>query len=379
MLHEFLEKYKKEILLLSEEKTLKLAGVRGESDKLKLGLPLFYDQLIRVLEQKLSSNPPEELLVAAAEHGKEFLRLGYSVSHVVHAYGAMCQAITELATTKSANISSSEFNILNGCLDVAIAAAVSEFQFRSVEASEAREIKHLGFLAHELRNALSSATLAQEMIKAGLVGTGGSTAAVLEANLSRMRHLIDRSLSEVRMRADVDLFVEKFRLVDLLDQILITAKIDADKKQQTLSCEVDWKIEIETDRQFVLSAIANLVQNAIKYTKSGGKICLRAKTSADRVLIEIEDECGGIEAGKIDALFEPYIKSSGDRSGLGLGLAITQRAVYLCQGKISVRDKPGHGCAITIDIPRKIVEDTKQKATVPGVEAVQPDFNKKPK
>lgn len=379
MLHEFLEKYRKEILSLSAEKTLLLAGLRGGSEQLNLGLPLFYDQLIKVLEKKLSSNPPEALLVAAAEHGKEFLRLGFSVSHVVHAYGAMCQAITEIATRKNANISSSEFNILNGCLDVAIAAAVSEFQFRSVEASEAREIKHLGFLAHELRNALSSATLAQEMIKAGLVGTGGSTAAVLEANLSRMRHLIDRSLSEVRMRADVDLFVEKFRLADLLDQILVTAKIDADKKQQTLSCEADWKIEIETDRQFILSAVANLVQNAVKYSKSGGKIWLRAKTTRDRVLIEIEDECGGIEAGKIDALFEPYVKSSGDRSGLGLGLAITQRAIYLCQGKISVRDKPGHGCAITIDIPRKIAVDTKQKATVPGVEAVQPDFSKKPK
>ncbi len=379
MLHEFLEKYRKEILLLSEEKTLKLAGIRGGSDQLKLGLPLFYVQLIRVLEHKLSSNPPEELLVAAAEHGKEFLRLGYSVSHVVHAYGAMCQAITELATIKGANISSSEFNILNGCLDVAIAAAVSEFQFRSVEANEAREVQHLGFLAHELRNALSSATLAQEMIKAGLVGTGGSTAAVLEANLSRMRHLIDRSLSEVRMRADVDLFVEKFRLVDLLDQILITAKIDADKKQQILTCEADWKIEIETDRQFILSAIANLIQNAVKYSKSGGKIYLRAKTSTDRVLIEIEDACGGIEAGKIDALFKPYVKSSGDRSGLGLGLAITQRAVYLCQGKISVHNNPGHGCAITIDIPRKIVVDTSQRSSVPGVKSVQPDFTKKPK
>ena len=219
VLHNFLEQNRKEILALSAEKTLHLAGLRVSSEKLSLGLPLFYDQLIKVLDKKLGSNPPEALLVAAANHGKEFWRLGYSVSHVVHAYGAMCQAITELATTKDAKVSPSDFNILNGCLDVAIAAAVSEFQFRGVESSEAREIQHLGFLAHELRNALSSAILAQEMIKAGLVGTGGSTAAVLEANLARMRHLIDRSLSEVRIRADVDIFVEKFRVVDLLDQI----------------------------------------------------------------------------------------------------------------------------------------------------------------
>ncbi len=123
--------------------------------------------------------------MAAASHGKEFLKLGYSLSHVVHSYGSMCQSFTELATQKNANISPQEFNILNGCLDIAIASAVSEFQFRSNEATEERELQHLGFLAHELRNALSSATVAHEMIKAGLVGVGGSTASVLEANLSR--------------------------------------------------------------------------------------------------------------------------------------------------------------------------------------------------
>jgi signal transduction histidine kinase len=377
VLHDFLEKHKKEILLLSEQKTLILAGLLGGSEQLKLGLPLFYEQLIKVLEKKLSSNPPEELLIAAAEHGKEFLRLGYTLSHVVHAYGAMCQAITELATIKNANISPYEFNILNGCLDVAIAAAVSEFQFRSVEASEAREVQHLGFLAHELRNSLSSATLAQDMIKAGLVGTSGSTAAVLEANLSRMRHLIDRSLSEVRMRAEVDIFVVKFHLSILIDQILITAKLDADKKKQSLHCDVDLGIEIENDRQFLLSAIGNLVQNAIKYSKVGAKIWLRGKTSGDRVLIVIEDECGGLDPDKIDTLFEPYEQANKDRSGLGLGLAVTQRAVDLCQGKITVHNKPGYGCAMTIDIPFKIESDPSLKTTVSGINSVQPNFQKK--
>lgn len=377
MLHEFLEKNKNAILQLTEQKTLNLAGLRDNSEQLKLGLPLFYDQLIKVLEQKLSSNPPEALLSAAAEHGKEFLRLGYSLSHVVHAYGAMCQAITELATTKNANISPSEFNILNGCLDVAIASAVSEFQFRSVEASEAREIQHLGFLAHELRNALSSATIAQEMIRAGLVGTGGSTASVLEANLARMRHLIDRSLSEVRMRADADVFVEKFRLSDLLDQIVATAKIDADKKKQVLNCSVDWKIEIEADRQFILSAVANLVQNAIKYTKAGGKISLRAQISAGHVVIEVEDECGGIEPDKIDSLFEPYVQTGTDRSGMGLGLTITQRAVHLSQGKIFVRNNPGHGCTFVIEIPQKIKAGPSSKTAVSGIRSVQPNFSKR--
>ncbi len=317
------------------------------------------------------------MLVVAATHGKEFLRLGYTLSHVVHAYGAMCQAITELATTKNANIPPQDFNILNGCLDVAIASAVSEFQFHSNLANEERETQHLGFLAHELRNALSSATVAQEMIKVGLVGTGGSTANVLEANLARMRHLIDRSLSEVRMRADADLLIEKFRLSDLFDQIIATAKVDAIKKQQSLISEVDWKIEIEADRQFILSAVANLVQNALKYSKQGGKICIRANLSANMVFIEVEDECGGLQTDKISSLFVPYVKKNIDRSGLGLGLSITQRAVHLSQGKISVHNKPGVGCVFTIEIPQTITQRLSTKSTVPGKDSIQPKFREK--
>jgi signal transduction histidine kinase len=376
MLHDFLEKNRNEILLLCEEKTKNLAGSRGASDQLKLGLPLFYEQLIKVLEFKLNCDATPEMLSTAAEHGKEFLRLGYSLSHVVHAYGAMCQAITELATDQRANISSLDFNILNASLDAAIASAVSEFQFTSDLANEEREVQHLGFLTHELRNALSSATVANEMIKAGLVGVGGSTASILEANLSRMRLLIDRSLTEVRLRADADLIIEKVRLFDIFEQIAITARIDAGKKKQTLDIEVSLNIEIEVDRQIVLSAIANLVQNAIKYTKRGGAIVLRGREESDRVIIEIEDECGGLVGHKIDSLFEPFVQENEDRSGLGLGLVIVKKAIHLCQGTISVNNKPGTGCMFIINIPKKVIEMPSAKAAVRGKDSVQP-HNKK--
>ncbi len=68
---------------------------------------------------------------------------------------------------KKSDISSQEFNELNLCLDVAIAAVVSEFEYHSVQVSEDKEVQHLGFLAHELRNALSSATIAQGKIEKG--------------------------------------------------------------------------------------------------------------------------------------------------------------------------------------------------------------------
>ena len=371
MLFEFLEENRIEILALAEEKTLKLAGTLSSSEELRRGLPVFFEHLILSLQNSNCEISENKMVAGAADHGRELLHLHYTLSHVVHAYGAMCQAVTELAHRRKANISSKEFNTLNMCLDIAIAAAVSEFQFRSVQVSEEKEVQHLGLLVHELRNALSSATVAAEMIKQGLVGASGSTAKVLHENLARMRDLIDRSISEVRMRTDPEVHIEKFALSVLVDQIFLTAKSEVHERAQTLTNEIKSEIELETDRQLLLSAIANLTQNALKFTKHGGHIVLRSGGAGENVIIEIEDQCGGIPSQVVENLFKPFASGGFDQSGLGLGLTVVQRAVYLLQGKVTVRNNPGIGCAFQIEIPRKIIRISPQRV-VSGESSVQP-------
>ncbi len=209
MLHEFLLEHEKEILDMTEKKTLALAGVRPSSEQLKKGLPIFYKQLLSVLLRNrghsegskadeagmaraaadsdeaamaMAAGRPDDADVAksAGLHGTELLRLGYTLSHVVHAYGAMCQSITQLAATKHLIITASEFRDLNLCLDVAIAGAVTQYQSIRNTQESSREVEHLGFLAHELRNALSTVMMAIELIRDGTVGFGGSTGQVLD-------------------------------------------------------------------------------------------------------------------------------------------------------------------------------------------------------
>lgn len=371
MLYEFLQEYQAEILALAEEKTLKLAGSLPSSEKLKMGLPIFFEQLIAYLKNPDAELSEKNILAGASGHGKELQKLNYSVSHVVHAYGAMCQSVTELAQRRNANISTKEFNELNMCLDYAIASAVSSFQFITVKINEDRELQHLGFLVHELRNSLSSATIAHEMIKQGLVGTGGNTSRVLEENLSRMRNLIDRSLSEVRMRTDPQVVSSKFNLYELIDQIVLTAQNEARIKKQILNIDINQDIFLETDRYILLSAIANLVQNAIKYSKFGGHITLRAGLSADEVVIEIEDECSGLDPVLAENIFKPFYSKNTTSSSLGLGLTITQRAVNLLNGHISVVNNSGNGCAFIIHIPQKYIQQKIPRA-VAGEDSAQP-------
>jgi hypothetical protein len=70
------------------------------------------------------------------------------------------------------------------------------------------------------------------------------------------------------------------------------------------------------------------------------------------VLIDVEDECGGLPPGKAEDLFRPFEQRGADKSGLGLGLSISMKGVRANGGEIRVRNLPGKGCTFTVDLPR---------------------------
>ena len=100
------------------------------------------------------------------------------------------------------------------------------------------------------------------------------------------------------------------------------------------------------------SAVANLLQHAFKFTHPGTHVLLRALSSKDRVLLEVEDECGGLPPGIAERIFKPFSQAGEDRSGVGLGLSLSRRGIEAYGGTLHVRDLPGRGCVFTIDLPR---------------------------
>jgi len=250
---------------------------------MELGLPIFYDELVEVLRADetreagmVDSTVGKVHQAEAVRRGRESLRLGYTISQVVHGYGALCQAITEYAAAHSVEpIQAREFNRLNFCLDVAIAEAVTEFDHGLRDSATREEVQRLGFLAHEMRNALANASTAHQMIKMGLAGLGGSTNQILESALTRMKDIIDRSLSEVRLRGEPVVDRQPCRIVDMIGEVEATAMFEAQAKSVPLHVEVAPDLQVLADRHLVCSAISNLVQNAIKFTKVGGNVWIR--------------------------------------------------------------------------------------------------------
>ena len=135
--------------------------------------------------------------------GDELFEQGYSVGEVVHGYGDVCQAITELAIEMNAPVTVREFRTFNRLLDNAIADAVTSFvHHRQTFSSDqgAHDLhQQLGSLAEQQRTLLDAALLALDAVKFGNVGLMGATGTILEDNLKKLRVLIDRSLPEVRL------------------------------------------------------------------------------------------------------------------------------------------------------------------------------------
>jgi signal transduction histidine kinase len=355
VLYEFINASKDEILERARSKVKARSFPPSTAKELEAGLPLFLTQLAETLRLKGTPEPfsPTAIGNSAGKHGLDLLEQGWTIAQVVHDYGDICQAVTEAAVERQLNIRSEDFQTLNLCLDNAIAAAVTEFSRERDEQTVSHgEAERLGRLTHELRNFLSTAMLSFEALMSGRVGVGGSTGAILGRSLSGLRDLVDATISEVRMSAGKHEVV-RLSLAALLHEVEGAASLHARQRELGLSFTFPpADVFINVDRQLVSSALLNLLQNAFKYTVPHGHVAVRTVAGEEKVFIEVEDECGGLPEKNAETYFAPFAERRGrNRSGLGLGLSISRKAVRACAGDIHVRNLPGKGCIFVIELP----------------------------
>jgi signal transduction histidine kinase len=381
MLHEFLTTHQAELIDRCRSKVVQRRAPAVTEAELEHGIPLFLGQLVKTLRVEQTAEPLRSLKVSgpsgggtpvlseigetAARHGRELLQHGFTVDQVVHDYGDLCQAIMEIAVERSVPIEVDEFRTLNRCLDNAIADAVTEFAYQRDVQRELLVVdkgvgalnERFGVLAHELRNLIQTATLAITAIKGGHVGLAGATGAVLDRSLIGMRKLVDRPLADVRATAGLPARHELISVAGFIAEVESSMALEAQSRECAFTVSaVDPQLAVEADRDLLLSAVGNLLHNAFKFTARQTEVSLSAYAAADRIRIDVEDNCGGLPPGDVETMFLPFTQSGTDRSGLGLGLSISRRSVEANQGVLSVRDVPGTGCVFTIDLPRHALQ-----------------------
>jgi hypothetical protein len=186
-LFEFIDKNRDELVERCRAKVAKRSAPPATKAEIDHGVPLFLNQLCEELQHGPSKT--HEISKGATKQGHDLLLQGFNISQVVHGYGDVCQAITDLAVETGAPIGTDDFRTLNRCLDDAIAGAVTEF-------SRVQDVTRDGE-SHEMRDLIRTATTAFEVLRTGNVGVGGSTGAVVLRSLRSMNALVNRQSAQI--------------------------------------------------------------------------------------------------------------------------------------------------------------------------------------
>ena len=318
------------------------------------GVPLFLDQLVDALHSGGTNRL--EIDRSAAREGHDLLLNGFTVSQVVHDYGDVCQTITELAAKMNTSVSTEDFRMLNNCLDAAIAGAVAMYGRESQQArlGEAQGLgnERVGFLVHELRNLVSTAIVAFEVLKIGQSGVAGSTWAVLNRSLMGLRDLIARALDEVRLTRAVKR--TRIPVAEFIDDVATAARLAANARGIALIVQTRQDgLAIDADKQILSAVVGNLLQNAVKFTRPHTTVTMTVSASHDRVIFDVQDECGGLPGtGDAKELSPSFAQRGADRTGLGIGLAFSRWGAEANGGRLYARNLPERGCVFTVDLPR---------------------------
>jgi signal transduction histidine kinase len=350
MLHELLTENRDEIVLRCERK-LRQRHPDREPEELLDTIPEFLDELIKA-ELRIAGLPATTPLPDDSEHarahGQQRFQRGYAISELPHDFGMISDTIGELAIEKNVHLDAPSYKLLNQCIDKAIAESINEY-FTLSRQSEAQGVATwIGSLGHELRNAVSSALMAYTALDAGHVGIRSRTALILERSLHRIEALVGRTLAAMQLKSGTPLQREPIHLRELVEDITETLARENDVK---VLVEIDPTLLVLADMRLLESALSNLVQNAIKFTRRPGEVHVTARPVDGAVQIDIEDECGGFGGGDTAHLFEAFVQGEQKSGGVGLGLAITRQAIEAHGGLVTVHDLAPKGCRFSVWLP----------------------------
>jgi two-component system sensor histidine kinase CpxA len=257
-----------------------------------------------------------------------------------------------------------------------IAQLVRDFDAMAerLEKSVNAQARLLNDISHELRSPLARLNVALELARQRSGPPAHSALDRIDLESNRLNELIGGLLTIARMD-DANEAVKKFpiHLAEMLDDIAQ----DADYEAQTRNCHVEHLIVedcwVMGAPVLLRSAIENVVRNATRYTKEGTDVQIRLEAAdganGREAVITVTDSGPGVPEEALDKLFRPFYRIDDARGrqtgGVGLGLAITERAVRLHGGRVKAVNRPEGGLMIEMRLPRAAVDSVQEQATVP--------------
>jgi signal transduction histidine kinase len=221
----------------------------------------------------------------------------------------------------------------------------------------------LAIVAHDLRNPLNSVLVGANRIEraaqTGAWDQALKAAGAITRGVDRMSRLVENLLDLATLDSGRPLSMDFARhdLCDLVQEIAEVLEPLAESNRVTLTIDVGDLAGsrggsfVICDRDRVQQVLANLIGNAIKFTKSGGSICVLASRRADEFVVSVRDTGVGIHSDQVKSIFEPYWKADPARKdSLGLGLSIAKSIVDAHAGRIWVEAEAGQGSTFSFTL-----------------------------
>lgn len=253
-----------------------------------------------------------------------------------------------------------------------------ELRHRASQLAEAdrRKDEFLAMLAHELRNPLAPIRNATDILL--LKGSDQSVLRrareLIGRQVMHMTRLLDDLLDVSRITGGkIRIAKEPVAVADVVAQAVETVRPLIDKKQHHLSISLPSEpVRLEADSTRLVQVVANLLNNAAKYTEPGGNIWLTGELVNDEVVLRVRDTGVGIGREMLPRVFDLFAQSDRtlDRSqgGLGIGLTLVHKLVEMHGGSVFAHsDGPGRGSEFTVRLPAL-------PAATPAVESPPSEF-----
>jgi len=234
----------------------------------------------------------------------------------------------------------------------------------------------LNDISHELRSPLARLNVALGLVRqrSGPDAQGALDRIDLEAN--RLNELIGRLLTIARLESGNNgLSSSSVNLSEIVEDVANDANFEAQSRNCHVQVDVAQDFMVQGNAEVLRSAVENVVRNALRYTWEGTDVQVSLKSEqkpeGDQAVLRVGDFGPGVPESSLDKLFEPFYRIDDSRGrntgGVGLGLAITERAVRLHGGTVRASNRPEGGLIVEIRLPLSSASAGKSPAIIQEV------------
>jgi signal transduction histidine kinase len=213
-------------------------------------------------------------------------------------------------------------------------------------------------IVHDMRNPLAAIIAHASNLQTATLhdyATTKRTASTIETEAQRLTRLVDSILFDARL-SHMPLVLGRHDLVDILEEVYYQHDERAEMEKKTLEIEAPPDpMPLDVDRDLLVRAISNLVDNSLKYSPTGTRIRIVSERTPEHYIIRIVDDGEGIPPEYLpDRIFEPLVrvKPREGVTGSGLGLSIVKKIAQMHGGAVSVESALGRGTTMTLVLPR---------------------------